>query len=70
MNADSKIPQQQGNSAMQPQMPNNSSPQSDDSIDSKRHNRSYNPIDDASRGNVSSNLNADSAKYKKGPGPL
>ena len=47
-----------------------SSPHSDEELHSKWHNRSYNPIDDAERGNVSEKLNADSAKYKKGPGPL
>ena len=42
----------------------------DQELDSKRKNRSYNPIDDAERGSVSEKLNADAAKYKKGPGPL
>lgn len=34
------------------------------------HNRTYNPLDSAKRGNVSGELNSDAARYKKGPGPL
>lgn len=70
MNASDKIPQQQGSSAMQPQGPSGSAPQGEESLDSKRHSRSYNPVDDAERGNVSQKLNADSAKYKQGAGPV
>lgn len=39
-------------------------------LDSKRHDRSYNPADDAERGSVSEKLNGDSGRYRKGPGPL
>ncbi len=36
----------------------------------KFHDRTSNPVDSATSGNVSAKLNEDSARYKKGPGPL
>ena len=42
----------------------------DSELQSGFHDRTFNPVDGATRGNVSSNLNADAARYKKGPGPL
>ncbi len=42
----------------------------DSSLQENFHNRTYNPVDGAKRGSVSSELNTDSARYKKGPGPL
>ena len=39
-------------------------------VDAKEQDRCYNPIDQAPRGNVSASLNSDSARYKKGPGPV
>lgn len=44
--------------------------ESDQDLDHKRLDRTYNPANDAERGSISSKLNEDSAKYKKGPGPL
>lgn len=43
---------------------------SDEQLDEKRHSRGYNPIDDAEKANISSKLNEDSGRYKKGPGPF
>lgn len=43
---------------------------SDEQLDEKRHDRGYNPIDDAEKGSVSSKLNEDSGRYRKGPGPM
>lgn len=37
------------------------------SVDAKAQPRTYNPIDQAKRGQVGASLNADAAKYKKGP---
>jgi len=45
-------------------------PMDDQELDEKRHDRSYNPINDAEKGSVSEKLNQDAAKYRKGPGPL
>ncbi len=42
----------------------------DSELHEKFHNRSYNPIDDAESGSISSKLNEDAGRYKKGPGPL
>lgn len=42
----------------------------DAELDEKRHDRAYNPVDEAKRGSVSAELNSDSARYRKGPGPL
>lgn len=42
----------------------------DEHLDEKRHDRSYNPIDDAERASISEKLNADSGRYRKGPGPM
>lgn len=42
----------------------------DDQLDNGRQDRSYDPSKSAPKGSVSEKLNADSAKYKKGPGPL
>jgi len=42
----------------------------DAELDSKRHDRGYNPIEDAERGSVSEKLNGDAGRYKKGPGPM
>ncbi len=39
-------------------------------VDAKQQDRLYNPIDQAPKGNVSASLNADSARYKQGPGPV
>jgi hypothetical protein len=39
-------------------------------LDQKRHQRTYNPVDDAERASVSDKLNSDSSKYRKGPGPV
>ena len=46
------------------------SPASDEELNEKRKNRSYNPLDDAKTANTSAELNKDSAQYRKGPGPL
>lgn len=43
---------------------------SDDELDAKRHDRLYNPIDDAEKAQISSKLNEDSGRYRKGPGPV
>ncbi len=42
----------------------------DEALDEKRHDRGYNPIDDAERGSVSEKLNSDASRYRKGPGPM
>lgn len=42
----------------------------DDQLAAGQHDRTYNPVDGATRGSVGAALNADSARYKKGPGPL
>jgi hypothetical protein len=42
----------------------------DENLDEKRHDRAYNPIDEAERGNISSKLNEDAGRYRKGPGPM
>lgn len=42
----------------------------DEHLDERRHDRGYNPIDDAERASVSSKLNEDSGRYRKGPGPF
>jgi len=41
----------------------------DSELTSKFHDRSYNPVDEAKRGTISSELNADAGRYRKGPGP-
>jgi hypothetical protein len=38
--------------------------------DAKEQPRTFNPVDQSSKGNVSQALNADAGRYKKGPGPL
>ena len=45
-------------------------PGPDGHLDEARKNRTYNPVDEATRGNVSEALNQDAAKYKQGPGPV
>lgn len=45
-------------------------PMNDAELNEKRHDRSYNPVEDAKRGSVSAELNEDSGRYRKGPGPL
>lgn len=42
----------------------------DSELASAAHNRTYNPVDGATRGQVSGALNSDAARFKKGPGPL
>jgi hypothetical protein len=42
----------------------------DEQLDESRHDRSYNPIDQAEKGSVSAKLNGDSGRYRKGPGPM
>ncbi len=42
----------------------------DSQLQDSFHDRTYNPVNSASTGNTSSVLNADAARYKKGPGPL
>ena len=48
----------------------NSAATDDAHLDEKRHDRSYNPADEAERCSISAKLNEDAAKYRKGPGPL
>ena len=45
-------------------------PTDDQALDQKRHERGYNPVDEAERGSISSKLNEDAGRYKKGPGPM
>ena len=40
-------------------------PSKDQDLDSKRHDRSYNPIDEAQRGTVSDKLNDDAGKMRR-----
>lgn len=42
----------------------------DSELQDKWHDRTYNPIDDAPKGSISSALNQDAGRYRKGPGPL
>jgi hypothetical protein len=42
----------------------------DSSLMDSFHDRTYNPVNGAPTGNVSGALNTDSARYKRGPGPL
>ncbi len=42
----------------------------DSELQSKFHDRSYNPANEAQRGSIGAALNQDAARYKKGPGPL
>ena len=42
----------------------------DEELDEKRHDRSYNPIDDAEKVTISQKLNEDAGRYRKGPGPM
>lgn len=42
----------------------------DDQLDSKRHDRGYNPVNDAERATISEKLNGDAGRYRKGPGPM
>jgi hypothetical protein len=42
----------------------------DSELAAKAHDRGFNPIDDAKRGVISSELNSDAGRYKKGPGPV
>lgn len=42
----------------------------DQHLDEKRHDRGYNPADEAERTSIAAKLNEDSGKYRKGPGPL
>lgn len=42
----------------------------DAELDEKRHDRAYNPIDQAERGKISAKLNEDAGRYRKGPGPM
>ena len=53
-----------------PQLKVSSNDSTDEHLDEKRKDRNYNPVDEAERGSVSAKLNEDSAKYRKGPGPL
>jgi len=39
----------------------------DGQLDEKRKDRGHNPVDQAKRGSVSSELNSDAERYKKGP---
>lgn len=39
-------------------------------VDAKAQDRSYNPVNDAPKASISQQLNQDSAKYQKGPGPV
>lgn len=41
----------------------------DSALLSKSHDRTYNPVSDAQRASVSTQLNGDAARYRKGPGP-
>lgn len=41
----------------------------DSELLNKSHDRMYNPVNEATRGTVSSKLNEDAGRYKKGPGP-
>lgn len=43
---------------------------SDTQLAQGQHDRTYNPVDGAPSRSVSSELNSDAARYKKGPGPL
>lgn len=43
---------------------------SDENLDQKRHDRGYNPIEDAERATISEKLNGDAGRYRKGPGPM
>jgi hypothetical protein len=38
-------------------------------VQPNQQNRTYNPVNDATRGTVSDKLNGDSSKYRKGPNP-
>lgn len=42
----------------------------DEHLDERRHDRGYNPIDDAERATISQKLNEDAGRYRKGPGPF
>lgn len=42
----------------------------DQELDEKRHDRAYNPVDEAEKGSVSGKLNEDAGRYRKGPGPM
>lgn len=42
----------------------------DDQLANGQHDRTYNPVDGAQRGDIGSALNSDAGRYKKGPGPL
>lgn len=42
----------------------------DAALDEKRHDRAFNPIDEAERGSVSAKLNEDAGRYRRGPGPM
>lgn len=42
----------------------------DNDLDRKRHDRGYNPIDDAEQATISEKLNGDAGRYRKGPGPF
>ncbi len=68
-NESSKLYQARAN-YQQAEAGNGSAPQGDEQLDEKRHNRNYNPVDEAKRGSVSGQLNEDSARYRKGPGPF
>jgi hypothetical protein len=46
------------------------SPDTDSQLMAKSHDRGYNPVNEAKRGSISSELNADAGRYQKGPGPL
>lgn len=49
---------------------NGSAATDDAHLDEKRHDRQYNPVDEAERGSVSAKLNADAALYRNGPPKL
>lgn len=71
MNDQKKIWPQNSSSPLQPQAPVASvSSGSDTDLQSKSHDRGYNPADSAPRGSIGAALNQDAARYKKGPAPL
>lgn len=63
----------QGNHSSQPGIGPGAGPVVSEATDSQllqgQHDRTYNPVDGASRGLAGQALNSDAARYKKGPGP-
>lgn len=73
MSASSKLPTQAGeigNAGQSAGGPKELSGEQDSQLQNSFHDRTYNPVNSIPTRSVSSELNTDAARFKKGPGPL